>query len=44
LTLSRRIGHASPAITLDVYGRMLANTDARAAGIMAAAFARVRKE
>ncbi len=44
LTVSRRIGHASPAITLDVYGHMFANTDARAAEIMEAAFARVRTE
>jgi integrase len=44
LTISRRIGHASPAITLDVYGHMFRNTDARAAEIMQAAFARVRTE
>jgi integrase len=44
LTVSRRIGHASPAITLDVYGHMFKNTDARAAEIMEAAFARVRTE
>jgi integrase len=44
LTISRRIGHASPAITLDVYGHMFANTDARAADIMEAAFARMRFE
>ena len=44
LTVSRRIGHASAAITLDVYGHMFKNTDARAAEIMEAAFARVRTE
>lgn len=44
LTVSRRIGHASPAITLDVYGHMFRNTDARAAEILEAAFARVRTE
>jgi integrase len=44
LTISRRIGHASPAITLDVYGHVFRNADARAAEIMQAAFARVRTE
>jgi hypothetical protein len=42
LTISRRIGHASPAITLNVYSHMFSNTDARAAEIMAATFANVR--
>jgi integrase len=40
LTISRRIGHAKPAITLDRYGHMFKNTDARAAEIMEAAFRR----
>ena len=44
LTISRRIGHASPAITLSVYGHMFKNTDIRAAEIMEAAFARVRTD
>jgi integrase len=44
LTVSRRIGHASPAITLDVYGHLFKNTDRRAAEIMEAAFAKVRTE
>jgi integrase len=44
LTISRRIGHASPAITLDVYGHMFKNTDVRAAEIMEAAFSRMRTE
>jgi len=44
LTISRRIGHASPAITLGVYGHMFRNTDGRAAEIMEAAFARMRTE
>jgi integrase len=39
LTISRRIGHASPEITLRVYGHLFGNTDARAAEIMEAAFA-----
>jgi integrase len=42
LTISRRIGHASPAITLKIYGHMFSNTDARAAEIMEATFAKVR--
>jgi integrase len=42
LTISRRIGHASPAITLNVYSHMFANTDSRAAEIMEATFAKVR--
>ena len=41
LTISRRIGHASAAITLKVYGHLFSNTDARAADIMEAAFAKV---
>jgi integrase len=44
LTISRRIGHASPAITLNVYGHMFTNTDARAAEIIEKAFARVRTD
>src|SRR5262249_46838023 len=36
LTISRRIGHASAAITLDVYGHLFTNTDARAAAIIEA--------
>jgi integrase len=44
LTVSRRIGHASPEITLRVYGHLFENTDARAAEIMEAAFANVRTE
>ena len=31
LTISRRIGHASPSINLDVYGHLFGNTNARAA-------------
>jgi integrase len=42
LTISRRIGHASPAITLNVYSHMFSNTDNRAAEIMDATFAKVR--
>jgi integrase len=42
LTISRRIGHASPAITLNIYGHLFSNTDTRAADIMEATFAKVR--
>jgi integrase len=42
LTISRRIGHASPTITLAVYGHLFSNTDARAAEIMQATFTKVR--
>jgi integrase len=42
LTISRRIGHASAAITLNVYGHLFANTDTRAAEIMDATFSKVR--
>lgn len=37
-----RIGHASAAITLNVYGHLFSNTDTRAADIMEATFAKVR--
>jgi integrase len=38
LTVSRRLGHGSPNITLSVYGHMFPNTDDRAAQIMEATF------
>jgi integrase len=41
LTISRRLGHSSPTITLGVYGHLVSGTDGRAAQIMDAAF---RKE
>jgi integrase len=44
LTISRRLGHGSPVITLKTYGHLFSNTDARAAEIMQAAFANVRTE
>ena len=43
LTISRRIGHASPTITFSVYGHLFMNTDARAAEIMEATFAKIRQ-
>lgn len=39
LTVSRRLGHGSPTITLSVYGHLFANTDDRAAAVMDATFA-----
>src|SRR5262249_12511806 len=38
LTVSRRLGHASPSITLDVYGHLIHGADDRAAKVMEAAF------
>jgi integrase len=38
LTISRRLGHSSPTITLGVYGHLIHGTDDRAAQIMDAAF------
>lgn len=40
LTISRRLGHASPTITLGAYGHLYSNTDDRAAQIMEAMFSR----
>jgi integrase len=37
-TVSRRLGHASPTITLNTYGHLIRGTDERAAQIMEAAF------
>ena len=41
LTISRRLGHANPKITLDVYGHLYGNTDDRAAQAVEAMFARI---
>ena len=41
LTISRRLGHASPTITLGVYGHLYSNTDDKAALIMEAMFSKV---
>jgi integrase len=38
LTISRRLGHATPAFTLSVYGHLFSNTDAAAARAIDAAF------
>jgi len=42
LTISRRLGHATPSITLGVYGHLFANTDARAAEVTEALFAKIQ--
>jgi integrase len=44
LTISRRLGHGSPTITLTVYGHLFANTDARAAEIIEATFFGLRTD
>jgi integrase len=38
LTISRRLGHGSPSITLSVYGHLFSNTDDKAAKALDAAF------
>lgn len=44
LTVSRRLGHASPTITLSVYGHLYRAADDKAALAIEAMFARVRSE
>jgi integrase len=44
LTISRRLGHGSPAITLAVYGHLFPQTDDRAAQAIEAAMASARTE
>ena len=44
LTISRRLGHGSPTITLGVYGHLFSNTDERAAQIIEAAFGKTLTE
>jgi hypothetical protein len=40
LTVSRRLGHGSPAIILNVYGHLFSDTDDKAAATIGAALAR----
>jgi integrase len=40
-TISRRLGHGSPTITLDIYGHLFGNTDDRAADVIERAFGKV---
>jgi integrase len=44
VTISRRLGHGSPAITLAVYAHLFPNTDRRAAEIMEASFRGARTD
>ena len=44
VTVSRRIGHSNPTVTLNVYAHLFGNTDERAASAVAAALARVLTE
>ncbi len=44
LTISRRLGHANPKITLSVYGHLYGNTDDKAAQAVEAMFARIGRE
>lgn len=44
LTISRRLGHGSPTITLAVYGHLFPQTDDRAAQIIEAAMSSVKTE
>lgn len=44
LTISRRLGHGSPSITLNVYGHLFAGSDERAAAGINAAFSKALKE
>ncbi len=41
VSVSRRLGHAKPTITLSIYAHLFANTDDRAADIVEAAFSRM---
>jgi integrase len=38
LSISRRLGHSSPTVTLNVYGHLIHGSDDRAAQIVDAAF------
>jgi integrase len=44
LTISRRLGHANPTITLGVYGHLFAGSDDRAAKVMDLAFSGAQTE
>jgi integrase len=41
LSISRRLGHGSPTITLGVYGHLFGSADDRAADVIERAFGRV---
>ena len=44
LTVSRRLGHGSPTITLGVYGHLFGSADDRAAQVIETAFGKVLSE
>jgi integrase len=44
VAVSRRLGHAKPSVTLNVYAHLFASSDDRAAGILEATFARAKAE
>jgi hypothetical protein len=44
ITVSRRLGHSSPRITLDVYGHLIVGADDRAAEIAGAAFGNIGEQ
>ena len=44
VTVSRRIGHSNPTVTLGVYAHLFGNTDERAASVVEAALAGVLAE
>jgi len=44
LSISRRIGHASPSITLNVYGHLFNTTDDEAAAVFETAYAGTFRE
>ncbi|MGO9049392.1 MAG: site-specific integrase [Xanthobacteraceae bacterium] len=44
VTVSRRLGHAKPSVTLNVYAHLYGSADDRAADVVQAAFARIRSE
>jgi integrase len=44
LTISRRLGHGSPSITLDVYVHLFHATDDQAANVFEAAFGQVARK
>jgi integrase len=44
VTVSRRLGHSNPTVTLGVYSHLFANTDDRAASVMEAAMAGILAE
>jgi integrase len=44
VAISRRLGHASPTITLGVYGHLFENSSDRAADVVEAAFGKTLTE